>query len=106
MDRTEGGHEDQSGLQKGPESGCEREDQPCAVPLSTPLCQCALWRRCPTTPHPCTEQDKCQRYCNPAEALKSPVLFVEKSQEKSPSLSPRLCPDMAPSPPAFAPLSP
>ncbi len=52
-------------------------DQPCAVPLSTPLCQCALWRRCPTTPHPCTEQDKCQRYCSSAEALKSPVLFVE-----------------------------
>ncbi len=37
----------------------------------------SLWRRCPTTPHPCTEQDKCQRYCSPAEALKSPVLFVE-----------------------------
>lgn len=77
MDRTGGGPEDQSGLLKGPESGCEREDQPCALPLSSPLCQCVLWRRCPTTPHPCAEQDKCHRYCSPAEALKRPVFFVE-----------------------------
>lgn len=50
---------------KGLESTCEREVRPCVVLLSSPRC----------LPH--SETDKCQRYCGPAEALKSPMLFAE-----------------------------
>lgn len=50
---------------KGPESACEREVRPCVVLLSSPRCL------------PRSATDKCQRYCGPAEALKSPMLFAE-----------------------------
>lgn len=39
--------------------------RPCVVLLSSPHC----------LPH--SETDKCQHYCGPAEALKSPMLFAE-----------------------------